>query len=774
MTRVIHTVIAIFLFLVIPVRAQQLKWSSYDIFLGDTVNRIEKNSLKQGRWVLLGKDKHGKKYRLYKNNQIVEDGYYENDKKTRTWKTYHNSGKLKSEITYVNDEPNGTAKFYNTEGKLIAEGNMKGNEFTGPYTIYDEKGNAFKKNAARKDKIAYLDFGGTIEKFGKSLDNVKIVVERNDVEVFEIVNESSGQFALKLELNFEYLVHFTKEGYNDQTLEINTNVFNLYDTAVYVLHNWKINLSDNLANSLSSDLFSLLLNRPSGKIYFNKRKKKFSSDGAYINLFTKQFKGISESTKFLLAQAADDNKKLEIENLRIEAEKKMNEINLLKQAQELKEAEIRKKEAEILTEKLEREKKEKEFEIAQQDKKIKELKYEQQQAELEKKDLEAQRNAKELERLAILKRVQDYELKEKQKALKVSNIQLSVSKSENEKKAALLNIAKKEKALKDLEIKQHQIYMYVLGGGTLLVSLFAFFVYKNFREKKKANLLLERQAKEINLQKHELEIKSKLIEQKNLETEQSIQYARRIQNAILPPDEEISQYLQDYFILYKSKDIVSGDFYFFSDRHADEGTVIIASVDCTGHGVPGAFMSMIGNEKLKEAVEENQSPSKILNGLNKGVKLALHQSSDANATRDGMDLCLCAIPVKQQGPVTKVRYAGANRPLWVAKKNTDEITEVKATKVAIGGLTKDDQEFEEHVLELQSGDTIYLFSDGYADQFGGPKKKKLMTGKFKDILQSLQHLNMKEQKKALEDFMNEWMIGSEQVDDILVIGVKIT
>lgn len=772
MKRLLYSVLAFLAAMYL--QAQTGKWTSYDFYLGDTVNRIEKNSIKQGRWVILGKDKRGKKYRLYKNNQLVEDGYYENDKKTRTWKTYHNSGKLKSEITYVNDEPNGPANFYSAEGKLIAQGNMMGNEFTGSYTIYDNKGNSFKKNAEKKDKLAYLDFKGTIEKFGKSLDNVKIVVERNDVEIYETTNESNGAFALKLELNFEYLVHFSKEGFNDLTLEINTDVHNLYDTTVYVLHDWKVSLTDNLANTLSSDLFSLLLNKPSGKIYFNKRKKRFTSDGAYINLFTKQFKGISESTKFLLAQAADDNKKLEIENLRIEAEKKLNEISLLKQAQALKEAEIRKKEAEILSEKLEREKKEKEIEIAQQDKKIKELRFEQQQAELDKKALEAQRNAKELERLAILKRVQDYELKEKQKELKVSNIQLSVSKSENEKKAALLNIAKKEKALKDLEIKQHRIYMLALGFGTLIVSLFAFFVYKNFREKKKANLLLEKQAREIQLQKHEIEVKSKLIEQKNLETEQSIQYARRIQNAILPPDEEIGQYLKDYFILYKSKDIVSGDFYFFSDRHAATGRVILASVDCTGHGVPGAFMSMIGNEKLKEAVELHQSPSRILNELNRGVKSALHQSNEANATRDGMDLCLCAIPYQINGSPCNIWYAGANRPLWYSKKNSGTIEELKATKVAIGGLTKDEQQFEEHELVLEKGDSVYMFSDGYADQFGGPKKKKLMTGKFKDILQGLQHLSMKEQKKALEDFINDWMIDSEQVDDILVIGVRIT
>ncbi len=753
-------------------QAQRSEWTSYDLYLGDTVNVIEKNSDKQGRWVLLGKDKKGRKYKFYKNNQIVEDGNYKDGKKIGVWKSYHQTGKLESEIKYVNDQANGAAKFYNKEGRITAEGNLKGRDFEGDYFIYDAEGNKIKRNSNEKFKNSYLAFSGKIDKFGKELSNVRITVERDNFEIYDELNNADGTFKLKLELNFEYIIHFSKEGFNDVSLILDANVHNLNDTSIYKLEKWKVQMSDNIANSLSSDFMSLLLNKPAGKIYFSKRKKRFTTDGAYVNLFNKQVKGISESTKFLLAQTADDNKKLEIENLRMESEKKMTEIAMLKKEQDLKEAELRQKEAQILAEKMAREKQQSDIAMAEQEKKIKDLQFEQQKIELEKQALVAQSNAKELERLAVLKKVQEYELKEKQSALTKSNQSLAAQLQENEKSSMQLDYANKEKALKETEIKQQKIYFYFMAAGLLLVGIFAFFIFRSFQQKKKANMLLEKQSKEITLQKHEIETKSKLIELKNMETEQSILYAKRIQHAILPPKEEISLYLSDYFILYKSKDIVSGDFYFFSDKYAKDGKVYLASVDCTGHGVPGAFMSMIGYEKLKDAVDLSMEPGKILNELNKGVKSALRQSAEANSTRDGMDLSLCAIPTKTNG-ITTISYAGANRPLWIIKKDATVVDEIKATKVAIGGLTHDSQEFQQHDITLSKGDTIYMFSDGYADQFGGPKKKKLMTGKFNDIILSIQHLSIKQQHDHLNDFIEKWMEGSEQVDDILVIGVKV-
>lgn len=767
----LSSILVIILLLSNLVRGQNIK--SYNLHFGDTVSVIDDNDLKQGRWVYLGQDKIESWFKDYKPNQIVEEGYYKDNKKTGIWIRYHTNGKIQSELKYINDTIDGLAKYYDKNGLLIVEGIKKDKEFVGDYFIYDSSGKRFKKEASRKNNYAMLVFNGKAEKSGKGIPDVKIRVKREEVSTHVTTADANGNFNLNLELGFEYVISFKKENFNDYTIIVNTDVGEITDTTVYTLKNWKVNMSDNMATSISTDFMSFLLNKPSGKIYFNKKKKEFTSDGIYINLFKRQLRGISKSTQALLAQAAEDKKQLEIENLKMEAAQKMNEIYLLKQSQDLIEAEIKKKEAEILAQKLEKEKNEKDLSIAQQEQKIKDLKFDQQKAILEKQMLQAERSAKEIEHLAMLKKIQELELKEKQTALTKTNEDLAESVAENIKRGKELDFAKREKQIKEQELKQKMFYFYILVGGLFLVCLFAFFVFRSFRQKKKANILLEQQSVEILAQKSEIEQKSLLLEQKNLETEQSIQYAKRIQHAILPPHSEIEKYLKDYFILYKSKDIVSGDFYFFSDKHSKDGLIHIASVDCTGHGVPGAFMSVIGHEKLNDAVSVSKEPSQILAELNKGVKTALRQSAESTSTRDGMDLCLCSLPAKMEGETIDISYSGANRPLWIVRDKSEEIEEIKATKLAIGGFTEDLQEFEQHDVSLKKGDTIYLFSDGYADQFGGVKKKKLMTGKFKDLILSIQHLGMADQQNYLDTFIEEWMGGLEQIDDILVIGIKL-
>lgn len=253
--------------------------------------------------------------------------------------------------------------------------------------------------------------------------------------------------------------------------------------------------------------------------------------------------------------------------------------------------------------------------------------------------------------------------------------------------------------------------------------------------------------------------------EKNLEIKDSINYALRIQKAILTSKTEINEGLKNCFILFKPKDIVSGDFYFYSKF---ENNVIIAAADCTGHGVPGALMSMIGSEKLMGTAKENTSPSVILNSLNKGIKSSLRQTDKEESTKDGMDIALVSIDLK----TNKASYAGANRPIWIIRNNSNELEEIKATKKAIGGFTDDEQHFEQHELQFNSGDTFYLFTDGYADQFGH-SGKKLMTKKFREMLIDIQRLSMHEQEKHLNDFIENWKQDTEQVDDILVIGVRI-
>jgi serine phosphatase RsbU (regulator of sigma subunit) len=747
-------------------------YSSYEIYLGDTINRVDKTGLKQGRWIYFGKDKKGWMNHLFKREQMVEEGHYIHGKRHKLWKSYHHTGKLKSEITYVGDTPEGKARFYNADGKIMLEGELENHQFVKEYFVYDSNGNKIVRKATNDPTNSYLDFSGSVVKsLGKPVEGMKVSVERNDFEIGGVTTGIDGLFKLKLDLNFEYTIRFTKQGFNEQSILINAYTQNISDTNVYHLNDWKITVYDNIASAATTEFFGFLLNKPSGKIYFNKRKKKFMADGAYIHLFKKEFSDISETTKLMLAKAAEDNKKLEIENLRIEAERKAKEIELLKQAQQLQEADLKKKEAEIHAQKLEAEKQTSEAAMFAKEKKIKELLVEQQQAQLHSQQLEAQQQAKEVERLALVEKMKDLELHQKDKKLNEATGQLEEEKKLSELTNKELDVLNREKAVKEQELHQNAIYMNFLLLGLGIVAIFSFFLVRNIRQKQKANQLLAKQSLEI-------EEKSRVIEQKNIETEQSIVYAKRIQSAILPPHEEISTHLKNYFILYKPKDIVSGDFYFFSHLYANpttkKGDVIIAAVDCTGHGVPGAFMSMVGNEKLKDAVDVSASPGKILHELNKGIKSALRQSGGATSTRDGMDLSLCAIPAFVNGATeTKIKYAGANRPLWIIKKNAREVEEIKATKCAIGGHTPDEQEFDEHSVELKKGDTYYLFTDGFADQFGGPNRKKLMTKKFKDILISVQHLSMEEQHKHLDKFIEEWRGDTEQVDDILVIGARV-
>lgn len=263
----------------------------------------------------------------------------------------------------------------------------------------------------------------------------------------------------------------------------------------------------------------------------------------------------------------------------------------------------------------------------------------------------------------------------------------------------------------------------------------------------------------INRLKEEVEVKHK-------EVMDSVNYAKRIQEAILPHKTDIVSALPNSFILFKPRDIVSGDFYWFyskNDLH------FIAAVDCTGHGVPGAFMSMIGNTVLNQIVREKgiTDPGEILHALNDEINHALKQKQAESESRDGMDISICVFDLRAM----VLKYAGAMRPLYYVKNGALE--EHKADKFAIGGREYEvPKKFSTQVFNLNKGDVVYLSSDGYADQFS-PRDKKLMTKKFKEILVSIHEKNMEEQKNYLDNFIEEWKGNMHQTDDILVIGIKI-
>ncbi len=292
----------------------------------------------------------------------------------------------------------------------------------------------------------------------------------------------------------------------------------------------------------------------------------------------------------------------------------------------------------------------------------------------------------------------------------------------------------------------------------ILVTLGGIFAFVRFRTAsiKRENRVLEAKVEE----------RTKELAEKNRDITSSIQYAKRIQEAILPPTEEIFKHFPDAFILYKPKDIVSGDFYWFGMK---EGKRIIAAVDCTGHGVPGAFMSMIGHNLFNQIVNENgiTSPGKILDSLHQGVQSALKQGTSSIDTSDGMDVVVCSYD-----PVTnELEYAGAYRPLFVI--NDQNVEKIDADKFPIGGSKFDmGRNFTNHTRKMNKGDTIYMFSDGYADQFGGDKGKKFMVKRFNDLLLSIQDKPMKDQGPLLDQSIEAWKGAYMQVDDILVIGIR--
>jgi serine phosphatase RsbU (regulator of sigma subunit) len=249
------------------------------------------------------------------------------------------------------------------------------------------------------------------------------------------------------------------------------------------------------------------------------------------------------------------------------------------------------------------------------------------------------------------------------------------------------------------------------------------------------------------------------------EIRDSINYAKRIQESILPSNEMIEEVFSRSFIFYRPKDVVCGDFYWFGKKGKD---VVIAAVDCTGHGVPGALMTVIGNSLLNQIISFSgvTSPSQILHQLDKKLHDTLKQHGGA-VTNDGMDMAVCHYQIGGDS----VTFAGAKRPLYVMREG--KLEEIKGSKAPIGSYLSDvEKDFEEHQIKVQKNDTLYMFSDGLQDQFGGFEGKKYMISRFRELLHEIQNLTMPAQKDRIEKELSGWQKDFEQTDDMLLIGIK--
>jgi serine phosphatase RsbU (regulator of sigma subunit) len=258
-----------------------------------------------------------------------------------------------------------------------------------------------------------------------------------------------------------------------------------------------------------------------------------------------------------------------------------------------------------------------------------------------------------------------------------------------------------------------------------------------------------------------------IIEETNKHITDSIKYAKRIQEAFLPSESSITEHFENSFILYKPKDIVSGDFYWV-ERKGNK--ILFAVVDCTGHGVPGAFMSIIGFNGLNQIVNEYNytRPSDILTHLNKSISNTLRQHVEDSKIRDGMDVAICSIDLENN----KLEFAGAFSPLFILRNN--EVLKFKGDKHPIGNFVGvEEYEFTNNEIDLLPEDKIYIFSDGFVDQFGGPNGKKLKYNYFRKLLLDNHKKPMPKQKEAINTFFEEWRTGFEQIDDVCIIGVAI-
>lgn len=330
-----------------------------------------------------------------------------------------------------------------------------------------------------------------------------------------------------------------------------------------------------------------------------------------------------------------------------------------------------------------------------------------------------------------------------------------------------------EKKVVALQLKQEKTQRFALYGGLILVFIFAGFMFNRFKVTQKQKNIIELKELETQLQKN-------IIEEKHKEIHDSINYAKRIQYSLLASETLLNENLKNYFLFFKPKDIVSGDFYWGSKLN--NGNFALVTADSTGHGVPGAIMSMLNISCLNEAINSDKliQPADILNATRKKVIEHLSNDGSEEGGKDGMDCSLVVFDFKNK----KLNYSSANNPVWIVRSNSPfeggvcktgnvEFISLVPDRMPIGKHVKDQVPFSQHEIYLREGDMIYTLTDGYPDQFGGPKGKKFKYKQLEELLMSIAHEPMKIQKQKLEDAFINWKGNMEQIDDVCIIGVKI-
>ncbi|MBU0763633.1 MAG: SpoIIE family protein phosphatase [Bacteroidetes bacterium] len=391
---------------------------------------------------------------------------------------------------------------------------------------------------------------------------------------------------------------------------------------------------------------------------------------------------------------------------------------------------------------------------------------------------------------------QESEMKKRENILLMQNMGINEQKEKMKEQQAVLDRQMSE-------LKKQRMILYLFSALLLVILSLAYFIYRSYKIKKKANILLKEKNEEILRRNEEIESqrdqimaqRDQLIEKneeimqqkeeiqaqaENLEEvnrklartneilTSSINYAKKIQDAILPSDELINRLLPDSFVFFRPRDIVSGDFYWLAEKN---DTVYVAAVDCTGHGVPGAFMSMIGNTLLNGILGEKgmSSPASILDSMNKRIIASLNQGKTGEDSQDdGMDITLCAIPKQDSA----IRIACANHFAYLVNDKGLHIIEGDILSIGDPLAKLKGIKYTDHKVEVGKGSVLYIFSDGFQDQFGGDDNSKFMSGRLQKLLVEHRNMSMEEQKALLEKTFDQWKGEERQLDDVLIIGIR--
>jgi serine phosphatase RsbU (regulator of sigma subunit) len=389
-----------------------------------------------------------------------------------------------------------------------------------------------------------------------------------------------------------------------------------------------------------------------------------------------------------------------------------------------------------------------------------------------------------LEKQFVQISIQQGEITVQKQTIVVQQTEVQVQKDtlSKQKEKIVLQIAKLDEQLKRISvqdskikfqleaIEKQKLVLYFVIFALLLVSFLGYYIYRGYQIKKEANIKLEEKNRTISLQKDEIEKQRDLaaaqrdqIGYQKRHIEDSIMYAKRIQTALIPSLELFSDKLE-HFVLYKPLAIVSGDFYWISKQSNPQ---VIISADCTGHGVPGAFMSMLGVTMLNEIVNGKHilEPDQIIENLRQGIIKSLKQVAEEDSIKDGMDIAVCVVDFDKN----ILWYAGANSPLYHVRGG--ELTHYRADKLPVA-IHYRMEPFTLHKIDLMKGDAFYIFSDGFADQFGGPNQKKFMSMQLRETLVAMSGVPMLQQGERLNKIFEEWRGDSPQIDDVTLIGVR--